>query len=102
MITQTERKNPVYSVFYSDDKAPIQAYSKIYDDIGNPTKDFAAIMTCAEADKNCPLIRGADRRILVTYEDPKEFDNRPEEASKYDERSIQIASEMFYVFSKIK
>ncbi len=34
--------------------------------------------------------------------DPKAFDNTPQQAEKYQERSLQIATEMFYVFSKIK
>jgi arsenate reductase len=37
----------------------------------------------------------------VRYEDPKAFDDSPEEASQYDARSRQIAGEMFYVFSRV-
>ncbi|VAW28441.1 Arsenate reductase thioredoxin-coupled, LMWP family, partial [hydrothermal vent metagenome] len=40
-------------------------------------------------------------RIPVLYEDPKAFDDTELEAKKYDERSLQIATELFYVFSKI-
>jgi len=58
-------------------------------------------MTCDHADENCPFIPGTEQRIPVRYEDPKAFDNTPLEAEKYDERSVQIATEMFYVFSKI-
>jgi arsenate reductase (thioredoxin) len=59
-------------------------------------------MTCAHADENCPFIPSSDRRIAVRYEDPKAFDDSPLEEAKYDERSLQIASEMFYVFRQIK
>jgi arsenate reductase (thioredoxin) len=59
-------------------------------------------MTCSHADENCPFIPGAEKRIAVRYEDPKAFDDTPEEAHRYDERSLQVASEMFYVFSKIQ
>ena len=59
-------------------------------------------MTCSHADENCPFIPGTEKRISVTYEDPKAFDGTAEEAEKYDERSLQIASEMHYVFSNIK
>jgi arsenate reductase len=38
----------------------------------------------------------------VRYEDPKAFDDTEIESEKYDERSMQIASEMLYVFSQIK
>jgi len=58
-------------------------------------------MTCSHADENCPFIPGAEARIPVRYEDPKAFDDTPEEAAQYDARSKQIASEMFYVFSRI-
>ena len=95
-------ENPVYQVFYSEKANPIQLFSKIYDNPVNPNKNFAAIMTCSDADQNCPLIPGAEARIPLTYNDPKEYDNTASEALKYDQRSKQIASEMYYVFSKIK
>jgi len=59
-------------------------------------------LTCSSADKGCPFIAGAEKRISVTFEDPKVFDNTPQQAEKYEERSVQIATEMFYVFSQIK
>ena len=59
-------------------------------------------MTCAHADDNCPYIPGADKRIPIRYNDPKAFDDTPLEALKYDERSKEIANELFYTFSQIK
>jgi len=59
-------------------------------------------MTCSSADKGCPFIAGAEKRIPVTYEDPKLFDNTPQQAEKYLERSNQIATEMKYVFEHVK
>lgn len=59
-------------------------------------------MTCNSANKACPFVFGAEQRIPITFEDPKEFDNTPQQAEKYAERSLQIATEMFYVFSQIK
>lgn len=94
--------NPVYSVFYSEDAPPIKAFSKIYDNPVNESGAFAAVMTCSHAEQNCPYIPGADKRIPVYYEDPKHFDGTPEESAMYDARSMQIASEMFYVFSNVK
>ena len=58
-------------------------------------------MTCNHADENCPLIAGAEQRIPVTYIDPKVSDNTPNQKQTYHERSIQIATEMKFVFSKI-
>jgi arsenate reductase len=93
--------NPHYSIWHSLHAQPILAFSKLFDDPANNTEQFAAIMTCAHADENCPFIPGTEKRIPVRYDDPKAFDNTPLEADKYDERSTQIASEMFYVFSNI-
>ncbi len=94
--------NPIYSVFHSEDHDPIKAFSKLFDNPVNKAEQFAAVMTCSHADENCPFIPGTEQRIAVRYEDPKAFDDSPQEAAKYDERSMQIASEMFYVFSKVR
>jgi arsenate reductase len=94
--------NPKYSLFFSDDAAPIIAFSKLYDDETSAKSNFAAVMTCSHADENCPYIPGAGKRIPVRYNDPKEFDGTPIESEKYDERSKEIANELFYTFSLIK
>lgn len=101
-VTAKGESNPVYFVFNSDDNEPVSAFSKLFDDPINKADQFAAVMTCSHADENCPFIPGTERRIPVRYEDPKAFDDTPEESARYDERSMQIASEMFYVFSKVK
>jgi arsenate reductase len=93
--------NPVYMVKYSQNALPIIGFSKKYDDPFNPVSDFAAVMTCSQADGGCPFIPGAEKRLPITFEDPKLSDGTPEQANVYAERSLQIASEMFYVFSKI-
>jgi arsenate reductase len=94
--------NPVYSIKYAENEHPIIAFSKTYDSEFNPKSEFAAIMTCNNADVGCPFIPGAEKRIPVKYDDPKAFDNTSQQAEKYTERSNQIASEMLYVFSQIK
>ena len=98
----SEGNNPVYSIKFSENEAPIIGFSKTYDAEFNPKSEFAAIMTCSQADGGCPFIAGAEKRITVTYDDPKAFDNTPEQTEKYQERSLQIATEMFYAFSRIK
>lgn len=94
--------NPVYSLYFSEERDPIIAFSKVFDDPANDAKQFAAVMTCDHADENCPFIPGTEQRIPVRYEDPKAFDDTEWESEKYDERSLQIASEMLYVFSQIR
>ena len=102
ITTISEGKNPVYAIKYSANEHPVIGFSKTFDSDFNPKSSYGAIMTCSHADENCPIIAGAEKRIPITYEDPKAFDNSPQQGEKYMERSIQIAKEMFYVFSKIK
>lgn len=94
--------NPVYEVKYSETEEPIVCFSKVYDDAKNPQSEFAAIMTCSDAEENCPFIPGVDLRVATTYDDPKLFDGTPQQNEKYDERCKQIALETLYVFSKVK
>lgn len=100
--TIAEGNNPIYTIKYAENEHPIIGFSKTYDDDFNPQSEFVAIMTCSQADGGCPFIAGAEKRIPITFEDPKAFDNTPQQAEKYKERSLQIATEMFYVFSQIK
>ena len=53
-------------------------------------------------DKNCPVVFGASARVATPYEDPKAFDDTPEESAMYEARSKQIALETLYVFSLVK
>ena len=100
--TIAEGSNPIYTIKYAENEHPIIGFSKTYDDDFNPQDEFVAIMTCSQADGGCPFIAGAEKRIPITFEDPKAFDNTPQQEEKYEERSLQIATEMFYVFSQIK
>ena len=98
----TNEKNPTYHVFFDEKENPVECFSKVYDVAENPKNEFAAIVTCSDAEENCPYISGAELRIGTTYNDPKVFDNTPLQDEKYDERCKQIAIETFYVFSKVK
>jgi arsenate reductase (thioredoxin) len=93
--------NPRYAVHYAEDAAPLQAWSKRFDDAANPSSGFCAVMTCSDADENCPLVPGVELRLPVTYDDPKNFDGTPQEAQKYSERVGQIGREMLYAFSRV-
>lgn len=93
--------NPTYKLNFTEEHSPMTLFSKRHNDRYNPRKDFAVVMTCTDADENCPVISGAVR-ISLPYEDPKVSDGTKEEAQIYEERSTQIATEMKYVFSRIK
>lgn len=98
----SELKNPVYAIKFDDNQHPVIGFSKTYFDEFNPKTNFAAIMTCSNADEGCPMVFGAEARFPIKYDDPKEYDNTPQQTEKYEERSRQIAAEMIYVFSQIK
>ena len=98
----SEGDNPIYAIKYNTNDHPVIGFSKSYEDDFNPQSEFAAILTCSQADGGCPFIAGAEKRIPITFDDPKAFDNTPLQTEKYHERSIQIATEFLYVFSQIK
>lgn len=93
--------NPKYEVVFGENKSS-HCFSKIIDDETLPKENFVAVMTCGDADENCPFIPGCDLRIGTTYFDPKSYDNSILQDEKYTERSNQIAMECLYVFSLVK
>ncbi len=97
----SQGKNPIYNIKYGANTTPIIGFSKTVHHCFNPSSDFVAIMTCSQADEECPIIKGATIRIPIPFEDPKLFDNTPQQQEKYLERSKQIATEMYYVFSEV-
>ncbi|WP_433812405.1 low molecular weight phosphatase family protein [Flavobacterium johnsoniae] len=97
----SEGENPVYTIKYAPNRQPLIGFSKLYDADFNPTSEFAAIMTCSQADGGCPFIAGAEKRIPITFEDPKISDHTPLQKEMYQQCSHQIATEMLYVFSQI-
>ena len=101
ITTSDKGKNPIYKVKYGNQEKPIECFSKVFDHAHNPHSEFAAIMTCSDAEENCPFIPGAEFRIATTYDDPKVSDNTPDQDATYDNRCRQIAREVFYVFSKL-
>ncbi len=100
--TNGSGNNPLYRVYFDEDLPAVDCFSKVYDHPANPARDFAAVMTCGEAEQNCPFIPGAELRIATTYEDPKAFDGTPEQDAAYNKRCRQIALESLFVFSLLK
>ena len=97
----SQENNPVYAVKFDANQHPIICFSKTYSDDFNPKNNFGAIMTCNNADEGCPMVFGAEARFPIKYNDPKAFDGTDLMNEKYAERSLEIASEMYYVFSQI-
>ena len=98
----SQEQNPVYAVKFDENQHSIICFSKTYFDEFNPKTIFSAIMTCNNADEGCPVVFGAEARFPIKYDDPKAFDGTELMNEKYAERSLQIASEMFFVFNQIK
>lgn len=94
-------QNPVYAVKFAADQPPLIIFSKEFDHPFNPNS-FTAIMTCDDADENCPFIPSAENRLKMTFEDPKVSDGTNAEKAIYQERSRQIATEIKYVFQQAK
>lgn len=98
--------NPMYEVRWgqaADGSAPTMAaveFSKRYNDALNAQSGFAAIMVCTQADTDCPIVRGASRRISMPYLDPKAYDDSEYEAAKYAERRDDLGRLMLAVLLK--
>lgn len=92
--------NPFYTLSNGD--ASYIMYSKKYTDRQNPQEDFGAVMVCSDADKSCPVVKGADARFSLPFEDPRYYDKTPSQDMKYDETVRLIAREMFYLANYVK
>lgn len=101
VITTLEGANPRHQVRFGPGAEPRVAFSKVFSTPPNPADGFAAVMTCSEADRGCPVVRGATLRVALPYRDPKEADGTAAEAERYDERSQQIATEMLYLMARV-
>ncbi|WP_439883158.1 protein-tyrosine-phosphatase [Pontibacter sp. MBLB2868] len=101
IIKESTAENPVYMVRFAADVNSIGVWSKQFDLAPNPSAGFCAIMTCTDADVNCPVVRGAEKRISIPYQDPKLADATALQQKEYLERAQQIGREMLYVFSNV-
>jgi protein-tyrosine-phosphatase len=100
IVTRSPGVNPRIELSTGDEVQSV--WSKRFDDAENPHEDFVAVLTCSQADADCPVIAGASLRIALPYEDPKQSDGSGEEARVYDERCAEIAREMLWVFSEAR
>ena len=102
ILKLSETENPVYAVKFAQNEHAVICFSKKYNDDFNPKSAFAAILTCDSADENCPIVYGAEARIPIKYEDPKKSDGTPEMNETYFNRSLEIATEMKFVFENLR
>lgn len=94
-------ENGGFLVSFAEGIPAMHLFSKLFSDASNPTTDFAAVMTCTEADAACPFVPGAVLRVALPFVDPKHADGSAGEAAAYDAASMLIATELFFVFQSI-
>jgi protein-tyrosine-phosphatase len=95
-----ETLNPKYHIKLADNDDTMDVlYSKVYNESYNPQQNFIALLVCNSADKGCPIVAGAFRRISLPYLDPKEFDDTNLEKEKYLEKVNEIGREMLFIFN---
>ena len=102
IIDQKGQKEHVYLLKTSKNSAGKKFFSKMYDSMSNPKRKFLSIITCSDADKKCPVVKGADKKIFLPYEDPRISDGLDLEESVYDQSCYIIAQEMFYIMKKVR
>jgi hypothetical protein len=100
-VNSNTEANPKVLLSFSDIEEPIECFSKLWNDEHNPQSGFIAIMVCSEAELACPYIPTAKKRLSITYDDPKDFDDTVLETTMYDARCLQIATEIFYTYRQL-
>jgi arsenate reductase len=94
-----ETLNPKYHIKLADNDDTLDVlYSKVYNESYNPQQNFIALLVCNSADKGCPIVAGAFKRISLPYLDPKDFDDTNLEKEKYLEKVNEIGREMLFIF----
>ena len=86
---------------FTMDEVVVECFSKRFDDPRNPSARVIAVMVCDEADRSCPAMPGAIRRVALPFQDPKRADGTNHERRTYDESSAEIAREMRYLVHRI-
>ena len=79
----------------------VTCFSKRYDHPSNPHTDYTAVMTCAEADADCPYLPGASR-IALRYDDPGRADGSAHEVAAYDNLVTTAGRELLYAFARAR
>jgi protein-tyrosine phosphatase/arsenate reductase len=101
VVSEGSKNNPIYTIRFGDSLSTT-CFSKLYSDDSNPKNNFAAIMTCDDADQNCPYISGASMRFSTSYQDPKQSDGTAQQSAIYMARFEQILTETMYAFSLLR
>ncbi|MFZ6052785.1 low molecular weight phosphatase family protein [Halocola ammonii] len=94
--------NPLYRFSFADGTNSSKQFSKFIDDRQNPQDQFVAVMLCSDAEQNCPIVKGADERFSLPFEDPKTSDGTEQERKTYAVTSLAIAAEIYEFLNSAK
>lgn len=96
--------NPIYNVTWGDSEVEklTGVCSKIYTDKINPQENFLALMVCDSAAQYCPVVIGNSKRVALTYQDPKDFDDTELESKAYQDKIYEMGREFFYLIHHLK
>ncbi|MEM7183102.1 MAG: protein-tyrosine-phosphatase [Spirochaetota bacterium] len=98
--TSDNSMNPKHQIQTSKNFSK-QLFSKLYTDPPNPRSEYAAILLCNQADKNCPVVYGAEVRYRLPFADLQAFDSLRDVADKYEKAILAIARELYFLFYTI-
>jgi arsenate reductase (thioredoxin) len=101
-VAEEDGDNAKTKVAWRPNSAGATLFSKRFDYSGNVSKKFLAVMTCSDADENCPVVPGAEERIPLTFEDPGKFDNTEEALDEYISTCLNIGYVLFLAYARAK
>lgn len=96
--TKGDSFNPLYRLSWNG--IEVELFSKIVDNVESD-KPYLAVMTCDDADENCPYIPEAKHRVTFTFIDPKHSDDTPKEEETYDRTCLEIKTEIEQIINLI-
>lgn len=77
---------------FSEDRPPLELFSKRFDHASHPAKGFAAVLLCDSAQAACPVVPGAEVRIFLPFPDPKRSDGTDRQETTYDQGCREVAA----------
>lgn len=97
-----DSQNPTYEIKYTYNVPPVLLKSKKYNEKSNPVSQYGSVIVCPNADVNLPVLKGSNFRTSLYYFDPSAYDVAEDALDQYLARSKEIATEMFYIFYRLK
>ncbi|MEZ4686255.1 MAG: protein-tyrosine-phosphatase [Bacteroidia bacterium] len=94
--------SPAYKLTLGKKGEGFSVRSKKIGDEQLPKSGFLAVMVCTDADEACPVVPGAAHRIALPYKDPRHADGTDAEKQAYADCSAQIATELWFLFSRLE